>query len=204
MKGMIVCWLMIKRKILGSVVLVVLLSSTVGAFPFDLKNGYTGESIHGFHLLSFIKEIHRPYRPDPIDEVAKYLRTHAKHNDLVYTNVAYYRRNLTFYVGDHVLLCCQINKDHPKLPEELGHMRDTLYFNPKVIPDWIIIFRPNREWDLAEHIYTRNWIPIHISALALQTQRPEIDTHTFEPYPQPLHGGVIILKRKKDSGNTWF
>ena len=203
MKGMLINWLISKEKILGSVVLAALLSSTAGAHPFDLKNGYTDESIHGFHLLSFIKEIHTPYKPDPIDEVAKYLHKYANYDDLVYTNVNYYRRNLIFYIGNHVLLCCQINKANSKLSVAIERMRDSLFFDAKVIPDWIIVFRPNEGWDLAEHIYTHNWTPTHIFALALQTQRPEIDIRRFEPYPEILYGGVIIFKRKKDI-STWF
>ncbi|MDE3269900.1 MAG: hypothetical protein OYH77_06420 [Pseudomonadota bacterium] len=208
MKAMFIDWLLSRRKLLGAVLMIALLSSSIGAIPFEVRNHYTGESMHGLHLISFIKEIHRPYRPDPIDEVAKYLRKNAKKDDLLFLHPIPqidFRRNILFYIGDHVLLCCLINRDHP-IPSVRTSVRQSLFLDPRIIPDWIVILMHRKYSVIPQRLYSQNWTSHRIPLLAHQTQSPELNLHAFKPHTKPRFGGIIILKRKDNPANpdTWF
>lgn len=207
MKGVFIDQLMRRSRLLAAIALVVLLFTSVGAYPFNIQNFNTGKSTLGFHLLSFIREIHRPYRPDATEQVANYLREHADQDNLVYVNKFAQRLNLTYYAGDHVLLCCQIDLDNERLAAKVASMRSSLFFDQSAPPDWIIIFDPKHDktWNrFAKHQYHRNWTLVHFPMFADDTQRPEIFMHTFDPYLKPTDGGVYLLRRKPQASATWF
>ena len=206
MKGMLIDWLIPRSRFLAVTTLVTLLFTSAGAYPFNIKNTITGERTLGFHLLSFLKEIHHPYRPDPVEKLASYLRKHAKQDDLVFVKESYQRENLIFYAGDHVLLCCHISTDNQRLADTITNMRSSLFFDPKIIPDWIVIFNPqnNKAWQLIKPKFYRNWTMVHFSILATQTQRPELHWRTFKPYPKATDGGIYLLRRKSQASDTWY
>ena len=83
MKGLFSEWAWRKSKLAGAAAAAVLLFSSAGAWPFNLRSLHTGEPTLGLHLVQFVREIHRPYR-DSIRVVSDYLLAHAAQDDLVY------------------------------------------------------------------------------------------------------------------------
>lgn len=207
MKGVVINWLADRYKLISSLVLVILLFTSMGAFPVSFANIYTKQFIHGAWLWSFLKEIHHPYLPDPTDEVAKYLQRHADKDDLVYVPNASFRENLIFYAGDNLLMCCQIEPDNERLRDKVDVMRSSLIKRPDIIPDWIIIVKPDEDsfWNFVGSVHHHNWDFTNIPLSASATNSPELDRHTFAPFTKPLYGGIHILRRKeKPATDTWF
>ncbi|MDE3269899.1 MAG: hypothetical protein OYH77_06415 [Pseudomonadota bacterium] len=210
MKGLFIDWLTSKSKPIAIAVFLALISSGVGAFPLNLINTYTNISMHELWLVSFIKEIHRPYLPDGIREVTDYLKQHANKDDLVHVPGYYgHQNNMIPYIGNHILFCCQIETDNQRLSAKIANLRPSLFFDRNVAPDWIVVYYPkiNQAWqDAMKDNYSRNWTSVHLPIFAAQAHRPEIDMHSFIPPQHNLNGGVIILKRKDNpaSPNTWF
>ncbi len=193
MKGLFTEWAWRKSKIAGAAVLVVLLFSSAGAAPFNIRLSYTGEPTLGLHLFQFVREIHRPYR-DSIREVSDYLMQHAEQDDLVYVPGFADREALTVRIGQRVLFCCILDQDSP-LPrariEEMGS-----YLSVKgVVPDWIVLFGglPNKYW---EQVKTRYTVAAQLDVHPYPAQRPELNTHAFEPLPARGRG-VYILRKKQ-------
>ena len=192
MKGLFTEWAWQKSKIAGAAVLVVLLLSSAGAAPFNLRLSYTGEPTLGLHLFQFVREIHRPYR-DSIREVSDYLMQHAEQDDLVYVPGFADRETLTVRIGQRVLFCCILDQDSP-LPrariEEMGS-----YLSVKgVVPDWIVIFgKPSNDYQAGlKPFYT---MAAQLDVHPYPAQRPELNVHSFEPLPATR--GVHIFRKKQ-------
>ena len=192
MKGLFTEWVWRKSKTAGAVALAVLLFSSAGAAPFNVRLPFTGEPTLGLHLFQFVHEIHQPYR-DSIREISDYLMQHAEQDDLVYVPGFADREVLTFHVGQRVLFCCILNQDSP-LPrariEEMGS-----YLSVEGIrPDWIVLFGPLSK-EYWERVRTRYAVAAQLDVHPYPTQRPEINFHAFEPLPATR--GVHVLRKKQ-------
>ena len=181
MKGLFVEWLWRRQQIAGIAAFVVLALTNIAATPLQIQPLFGGNKIAP-HLFLYAAEIHRPY-PDPGRAAAVYLLRHAKKDALVYTKDFSDREMLTFYVGEHVRLCCHISAD--------SHIVDKVDAVTRVgaIPDWVVSFGKSDEPDFAA---------TYAPAAALKvrhypTQRPEIMYHLFSPSSQ--RPGVFIWKR---------
>ena len=98
MKGLFVEWLWRRHAIAGAAAFALLLLTSAGAAPFNLRNVLTGQDTLGTHLVQFVREVHRPYR-DSISVVSDYLLRNAERDDLVYVPGFADREALTFYAG---------------------------------------------------------------------------------------------------------
>ena len=112
MKGLFVEWLWRRHAVAGAAAFALLLLTSAGAAPFNLRNVFTGQDTLGTHLVQFVREVHRPYR-DSISVVSDYLLRNAERDDLVYVPGFADREALTFYTGHHVRFCCLLNRNTP-------------------------------------------------------------------------------------------
>ena len=192
MKGLFVEWLWRRWRVAGGAALAVLLCTSAGAWPFNIRMIHTGERTLGLHLVQFVREIHRPYR-DSLRVVSDYLLEHATQDDLVYVPRFSDREALTFTTGHRVRYCCVLHEDSP-LPQDaiagLGsHLAAT-----GTVPDWIVLFgKPKPEY--MEKITDRFAVVARPDVFVYPTQRPEINLHAFAPLPAETFG-VHILQRK--------
>ena len=185
MKGLFIEWIWRTSRATAVATLILLLCTSVGAWPFNIALAYTGKPTLGPHLLQFVREIHQP-RHDPIRTVADYLRNHAAQDDLVLVPDYADRETLGFYSGDHVLFCCMLSDDSPLLKKlnapHLGANR----------PQWIIDF----SWGQTRTKWGHYYEPVtKLTVYPYPTQRPEINFHTFRPLSAE-DAGVIIWRRK--------
>ena len=83
MKGLFVEWLWRRHAVAGAAAFALLLLTSAGAAPFNLRNVFTGQDTLGTHLIQLVREVHRPYR-DSVSIVSDYLLRNAERDDLVY------------------------------------------------------------------------------------------------------------------------
>ena len=193
MKGLFVEWVWRRHVVAGAVAFVVLLFTSIGAYPFNIIQVYTGERTLGFHLFSFVREIHRPYR-DCIREASDYLLTHAKQDDLVYVPGFKDGGALIFYGGDRVLYGCTLDENTPLPKKKVAELEAPLYIEHNT-PDWIVNFGEVRQRTVEQFtaIYE---VAAKIKVYPYPTQRPELNLHAFSPL-HPGNSGVYILRRRK-------
>ena len=193
MKGLFAEWVWRKSKIAGAMVVVVLLFTSAGAYPFNLSMVFTRERTLGFHFFQFIREIHRPYR-DSMREVSEYLLAHAEQDDLVYVPGFADREVLIFTAGHHVLFCYVLDEDTP-LPRAKIESFDAPYvWFGAYFPDWIVVFGALQK-DYWERVKADYVVAEELDVYPYPTQRPELNMHAFTPLPEKR--GVYILRRKK-------
>ena len=191
MKGLFVEWVWRKHVVAGAAVLCVLLFSSIGSMPFNLKHAFTYKTTLGMHLFQFVREIHRPYR-DPITAVSDYLLQNAAKDDLVYVPRYADRDVLTFYAGDHVRFCCFLDENAPLPREKIAALQAPLYLKENA-PDWIIGFGfLAKAW--LEQFAARYEVVAKLDVFAYPTQRPELNAHAFSPLDAG-QSGVIIMRR---------
>ena len=178
MKGLFVEWVWRKHVVAGAAVLCVLLFSSIGAAPFNLKNELTGKATLGMHLFQFVREIHRPYR-DSMGVVSDYLLQNAEKDDLVYVPRYADRDVLIFYTGDHVQFCCFLDENAPLPRKKIAALQAPLYLKENT-PDWIIgiggLVKGTEEQFAARYEVVANLDVFHYP-----TQRPELNFHAFSP-----------------------
>ena len=193
MKGLFAEWAWRRSRLAGAAPAVVLLCSSLGAWPFNMPHLHTGEPTLGLHLLQFVREIHRPYR-DSIRVVSDYLLEHAAQAELVYVPGFADREALTFAAGDRVLFCCVLDDDTPLAPATVESLGERLAIKGTV-PDWIVLFGkpPEGYWEKVEARYVAAARP---DVFFYPTQRPEINLHAFAPLPVRQQLGVHILQRR--------
>ena len=191
MKGLFAEWVWRKSRLAGGAVLAVLLLSSAGAWPLNLRNVHTGERTLGLHLVQFVREIHRPYR-DATRAVSEFLLQHAAQDDLVYVPGFADREALTFTTGDRLLFCCVLDENSPLPPAAVEALGPRLSIAGNV-PHWIVIFGPlrNEYWERVKPHYR---IASQLDVYPYPTQRPELNHHGFEPLP--MERGVHILRRR--------
>ncbi len=204
MKGLFAEWVWKRNALLGFVALLVLATSSLGAWPFNLKHAITYENTLGWHWVSFVREIHNPYR-ESIAAVSDYLLRHAAQDDLVLVQDGFaYREALTFHAGDRVLFCCFLTDKTP-LPREKTQMMRKSLFQHENTPNWIVIFDPQfeRELSIGDRIKVNKGPQLYSGFFEVAekffvfpypTQRPELNMHSFKPLgaePQ----GILILKK---------
>ena len=212
MKGLFVEWVWRKHVVAGAAVLCVLLFSSIGAAPFNLKHFATRKATLGLHLFQFVREVHRPYR-DSIAAASNYLLENAAKDDLVYVPSDENRDVLTFYAGDHVRFCCFLDENTPLPKKKIAALQAPLYLKENT-PDWVIGF--DWHWNVIKNQdgLVRRELVINSSRAALAlaqfaaryevvakldvfpypTQRPELNAHAFSPLDAGL-SGVFILRR---------
>ena len=184
MKGLFVEWLLRRWQTVGIIAFAVLLLTNIATTPLQIQPLFGGNKIAP-HLFLYAAEIHRPY-PDPGRAAAVYLLRHAKKDALVYTKDFSDREMLTFYVGEHVRLCCHISAD--------SHIVDKVdaVTREGTIPDWVVQFGGGEK----PHFGASRYAPA--TALTVRhypTQRPEIMYHLFSP--KAKKPGVFIWRRVK-------
>ena len=192
MKGLFAEWAWRKSKIAGVLVVAILLFTSAGAAPVNIRSVYTGERTLGFHLFQFVREIHRPYR-DSIQTVADYLLQHTEQDDLVYVPGYYIgREELTFYISHRIKFCGVLDRNSPLPSDRVESLRASLYIG-QCDPDWIVVFGPVQQeyWDRIKAHYD---VAAVLDVYHHTTQRAELTRHEFEPLP--AQGGVHIFRRK--------
>ena len=185
MKGLFVEWVWRKHVVAGAAVLCMLLFSSIGAAPFNLKNIFTGKATLGMHLFQFVREVHRPYR-DPIAAVSDYMLQNAAKDDLVYVPSYADREVLMFYIGDHVQFCCYLDENTP-LPREKIAALQAPYLKENT-PDWII------GGVELEQFAARYEVVAELDVFPYPTQRPELGIHAFSPLDAGQSGAVIMRR----------
>ena len=178
MKGLFVEWAWRRWKIAGGAALAVLLLSSAGSWPINIRHVFTGDRTLGLHLPHFVREIHRPYR-DSIRVVSEYLLEHAEQDELVYVPTFANREALTFTTGHLVLFCCALDDKSPlarATVESLGTHLTVV----GTVPEWIVLFGKLRDeyWDRVRGRYV---IAAQPDVYYYPTQRPEINLHAFTP-----------------------
>ena len=195
MKGLFVEWAWRRWKIAGGAALAVLLLSSAGSWPINIRHVFTGDRTLGLHLPHFVREIHRPYR-DSIRVVSEYLLEHAEQDELVYVPSFADREALTFTTGHLVLFCCALDDKSPltrATVESLGTHLTVV----GTVPEWIVLFgKLNKEnWDKVKARYVMAAQPdVH----HYPTQRPEINLHAFIPLPAEEFRVHILRRRATD------
>ena len=104
----------------------VLLLSSAGAWPLNMRHVHTREPTLGLHLVQFVHEIHRPYH-DSIRVASDFLLEHAAQDDLVFVPGFADRESLTFTTGHRVLFCCVLDEDSPLPPAALESLDARLF-----------------------------------------------------------------------------
>ena len=190
MKGLFIEWVWKRSVFLGIIALLVLTTSSLGAWPINLKHIMTFESTLGWHLVSFVREVHSPYR-ESITAVSDYLLQHAEQDDFVFVQDGFaYREALTFHVGGRVLFCCFLTDETP-LPREKAQMMRKTLFRKEDVPDWIVIFKPRfeQEVSIGDQIEFNQGPPLVSNFFDVAekffvyfypTQRPELNFHRFK------------------------
>ena len=199
MKGLFVEWAWRRHIMAGTVALVVLLFTSVGAAPFNMVMYFSGQKTLGLHLFEFIREIHRPYR-DSISVVSSYLLQNAKRDDLVHVPNFAYREVLIFYAGDLVRFCCSLEETTPLPKDKIAALDAPLYYIEQNTPDWIIFFRQLQLGEAKQFIvkpFTGMYeVVAKLEVYPYPTQRPELNMHAFSPL-DPGDKGVFILRRQE-------
>ena len=192
MKGLFVEWTWRHSRIAAAVVGAVLLCSSAGAWPFNIKMVLTGERALGLHLLQFVREIHRPYR-DSFRVVSDYLLQHAAQDDLVFVPGFADREALTFAGGHHVLFCCVLDRNSPLPPAVVESLGPHLV-QEDATPDWIVLFNrlTPEYWERVRADYE---VVAQPDIFHYPTQRPEINLHAFAPLPAGTSGVHILRYR---------
>ncbi len=192
MKGLFVEWAWRRRRVAGAAALAVLLCSSAGAWPINMRNVFTGERTLGLHLLQFVREIHRPYR-DSIRTASDYLLEHAEQDDLVFVPAFHNREALTFTTGHRVLFCCVLDEQSPLPAVTVASLGAHLAVEGAA-PNWIVLFG-----ELSEQYWNRVKARYDLAAQPAvhhyPTQRPEINLHAFAPLPAAA-AGMHVLRRK--------
>ncbi len=198
MKGLFVEWAWRRHVIAGALALGVLLFTSVGAAPFNIRMLFTGEKTLGLHLFEFIREVHRPYR-DSISVTSSYLLQNAERDDLVYVPDFAYREALIFYAGDYVRFCCALEETTPLPKDKIAALDAPLYIEQNT-PDWIIFFR-QLQLGAAKQFTVKPFTGMYEVVAKLEvypypTQRPELNMHAFSPL-DPGDNRVFILRRQE-------
>ena len=191
MKALFVEWAWRRWRVAGAAALAVLLCSSAGAWPINMRNVFTGERTLGLHLLQFVREIHRPYR-DSIRVASDYLLEHAEQDEVVFVPGFNDREALIFATGHRLLFCCVLDEESPLPAAAVASLGDRLAVGGTV-PDWIVLFGTLSDsyWDRVKGRYA---LAAQLDVHPYPTQRPEINLHAFAPLP--AHDfGVHVLRR---------
>ena len=191
MKGLFVEWLWRRHAVAGAVAFALLLLTSAGAAPFNLRNIFIGQDTLGTHLVQFVREVHRPYR-DSISVVSNYLLRNAERDDLVYVRGFADREALTFYTGHHVRFCCLLDRNTPLPKEKVAALQAPLYIEENT-PDWIVDFGGLVRGTL-ERFAARYEVAARLDVHPYPTQRPELNIHAFTPLDAG-NSGVLVLRR---------
>lgn len=191
MKGLFVEWLWRRHAVAGAAAFALLLLTSAGAAPFNLRNVFTGQDTLGTHLIQFVREVHRPYR-DSISVVSDYLLRNAERDDLVYVPGFADRDALTFYTGHHVRFCCHLDRNTPLPKEKVTALQAPLYVEENT-PDWIVGFGGLARGTL-ERFAARYEVAARLDVHPYPTQRPELNFHAFTPLDAG-NRGVLVLRR---------
>ena len=191
MKGLFVEWLWRRHVVAGAAAFALLLLTSAGAAPFNLRNVFTGQDTLGTHLVQFVREVHRPYR-DSISVVSDYLLRNAERDDLVYVPGFADREALTFYTGHHVRFCCLLDRNTPLPKEKVAALQAPLYIEENT-PDWIVGFGGLARGTL-ERFAARYEVAAKLDVHPYPTQRPELNFHAFTPL-NAGNSGVLVLRR---------
>lgn len=193
MKGLFAEWVWRYSKLVGGAVLAVLLLTSAGAYPFNIIMVHDGKRTLGFHLFQFIGEIHRPY-PTALETASDYLLKHAEQDDLVYTID---REVLTWYTGHLVQFSNVLDDDSPLPRAKMETLRKSLYVG-ECVPDWIVVFgRLSNEY--RERVSPWYDFVTKLDVHPTATQRPEINSHSFQPLPMRDDVGVFIFRKKAEA-----
>ena len=193
MKGLFAEWTWRKSKVAGGVVTGLLLFTSLGAAPFNIRSEFSQKPTLGSHPYLLMREIHRPYR-DINRVVSDYLLRHAAQDDLVYSRHNVTRDELTFYLTDRVQFCGVLDENSILPRDKL----ESMGLPPHIwqcFPDWVIV--PGvQQPELHEQIRPHYDLDTVLDVYPYTTQRAELNRHEFEPLPAEV--GVYVFRRKPE------
>ena len=193
MKGLFAEWLWRKSRIAGVAVVAVLIFTSAGAAPINMRSDWTRERTLGFHLFQLVREIHQPY-PTSTAMVSDYLLQHAEQDDLV-SGPRFFasREELTWYTGHLVHFCDVLGPDSPVPREKIESWGLPIYIG-KCAPDWIVLYGGLPQEDM-DRIMVQYELAVKLDVFPGTTQRPQLNHHMFEPIPA-TRGNVGILRQR--------
>ncbi|MBF2735325.1 MAG: glycosyltransferase family 39 protein [Betaproteobacteria bacterium AqS2] len=192
MKAAFVHWLLKRSTYAGAAAAVALIASSVSAYPFNLVHQLDQEPTLELHLLSYVKEVHRPYR-DPVTETLRLLDRHAAPGATVYTPRFQEHDALVAAAGHRYRFCCQLSPTTPHARQLIERIGDPVQSQDPHTADWIIFYHvPNTDptehilhgysfWDRSEFMY----YPAH---------RPELNYHLFAPIRIDGRNEITLLR----------
>jgi 4-amino-4-deoxy-L-arabinose transferase-like glycosyltransferase len=144
-------------------------------------------------LPAYVREIHTHYLTSN-EAAVRFLSQHVRPGDRVLALPAYFSDPLMFYLGEQVLVCCQITAASPIFPSLRQASFPPYVFMPEHpvdLPEWVVFFgwhRVDRDLIEAFNVMGADGQPrLHYEPYATlpvyyyQTQRPEFGDHAFGP-----------------------
>ncbi len=161
-------------------------------------------------LPAYIAEVHADY-PTASRAVVDYLEAHAAPDDLVFAYPTYENYPLLFYLGDHIRLCCQLDRRTWMSPDTLARLQAPLHIDHH-FPDWVVAYgtqpglgphlgyfsRPHQENGVdAQYRYPLATV---LNVYWDATQRPELPWHHFGPRTDfDLNSEAVYIFRRRRS-----
>ncbi len=203
MKGLFVEWAWRKSRFVGGLVAAVLLFTSLGAAPFNIRSVHTGKPTLDSHPYRFVREIHRPYR-EVIQVVSDYLSRHARQDDLVFIPPpSDFPVELSFYLSHRVRFCAVLGEESvlPRAKLEAMGLPEYIW---SCTPHWIVVLgsvsslqKAVRE-EIDQHYELDAALDVY---LGLYARLPQITTwHEFEPLP--ARGGVHVFRRSMSTDES--
>ena len=178
------------NKFTGITVLVILISSNLLSRPFENEHYMTKESKLEWRLPSLIGEVHRDYN-GYMRETVNFLEEHAEQDDMIYVPTWQDRPAYLFYLGDKLIFCCMLEKNHLLSKEKIQEIGDYLIFN-QGNPKWVLLSLGDSE--IIRTFIRKGYEPVFVStAFHYPTQRPEFPFHTFEPLIESEYSKQVVM-----------
>ena len=141
--GLFVSWVWMRSRVAAIGVLAVILGTSAGPYGVTLGKAWMAETPPGLRLAQFIKEVPNPYF-DARKSAAQFLRRNAAPSELVHSKFSADREALVWYAGDHVRVCCSMDRKSAEARPEMTQLPGYLFMEDEG-PDWVIDF--GTDWD---------------------------------------------------------
>lgn len=198
MKALFVDWLLLNYpRFLGSAVAFVLMSSSFSAYPFNMKHLDNYHETYGFHLFSYIREVHQPYN-DPVSETLKMLEQHVPPEGIIYTPNFFEHDALVAAAGDRYRFCCQLQPVTGHARSLLSRINDPIQSLDPMQASWIVVYiQSDHELDTYLRMGFRRWS--RSFWLSYPTHRPELNYHLFDDF-RSNQEQVLLLRNMNRGG----
>lgn len=192
MKALFVDWLLLNYpRVLGIAAAIVLMSSSYSAYPFNMQHLDNYHETLDFHLLSYIREVHRPYH-DPVSETLKMLEQHVPPEGIVYTPNFFEHDALVAAAGDRYRFCCQLQPVSDHARAMLSRIDDPVQGLDPMQADWIVVYLQSAN-ELETYLRMGFRIWSRSFWLSYPTQRPELNYHLFNDF-HSSHEQILLLR----------